>query len=144
MLKAWFKPLLKVLLENWLGLFFIVACAAMAWNTARLKHDIARLEKEKAALISQYNADARQRAEATAAAFASQLARQQQTQLKLDQVAAELHTKTEALRQSQQNTEKRIPDAMVRDGNQFTGLGPDGLRLYVEAFGYPTHGSGGD
>ncbi|MEC5319293.1 hypothetical protein VSX61_10120 [Brenneria populi subsp. brevivirga] len=50
--------------------------------------------------------------------------------------AALLKAKTE-LAQAKQKLKKDIPDAVTKDGAAFTGIGPDGLRLYKISLGYP-------
>lgn len=72
-----------------------------------------------------------------AAVLAAAMAEQQRLE-RLAREAGLALTETRArLADSQRALTRRINDATLHDGNRFTGLGPDGLRVYRAALGYP-------
>lgn len=91
--------------------------------------DITRLQ-------ANYAQQQRQQAEAQAEALASALREQQQLQEQAYQVGVALLQARAELARSQAQLSRRIAHVVQQDGERFTGLGPDSLRLYRAALGY--------
>lgn len=58
-----------------------------------------------------------------------------------EQLSADLYATNRELALAQQQHDRSIPDALNHDGQTYTGLGPDSLRLYTAALGYRTRSS---
>ncbi|QLQ64058.1 MULTISPECIES: hypothetical protein [Providencia] len=66
-----------------------------------------------------------------------QLVKQQQEQLiKNVEISNHVYSELKKITMAANRIEQQIPDAVALDGNHYTGLGVNGLRLYREAFGY--------
>ena len=62
--------------------------------------------------------------------------RNQELSLFTEQLISAFHEKSDELELVKQQLDRSILDATEKDGRAYTGLGPDGLRLYTSAFGY--------
>lgn len=73
-----------------------------------------------------------------------QLVHQQQEQLKKNvEISNQVYDELKKIAGLASRIEQQIPDALAQDGDHYTGLGANGLRLYLSAFGYGS-GSGGN
>lgn len=121
--------------RRWVWLLSAVALAAgvftagYRWAERDYLADIAR---QQAAHAEQQ----RQQADAQAEALASALREQQQLREQAYQVGVALLQARADLARSQAQLSRRISHVVQQDGERFTGLGPDSLRLYRAALGY--------
>lgn len=106
-----------------------VFTAGYRWAERGYLADIARQQAAHAA-------QQRQQAEAQAEALASALRDKQQLAEQAYQVGVALLQARAALAGSQAQLSRRIAHVVQQDGERFTGLGPDSLRLYRAALGY--------
>lgn len=74
--------------------------------------------------------------------LAQALAETQQLNAQAQQLGWALIQARARLADTQSQLKQRIPDAIRRDGQHWTGLGPDGLRVYRAALGYPARDPG--
>lgn len=66
-----------------------------------------------------------------------QLVHQQQEQLKKNaEISQQVYSELNKIAMAANRIEQQIPDAVASDGTDYTGLGVNGLRLYLSAFGY--------
>ena len=86
------------------------------------------------ASVSQLQADDSRAAEQRQQAA---LMQQQQWRQRIDQLEDSLLRQQQARQAQQRQQAQRIDDVTRHDGSAFTGLGPDGLRLYRQLLGYP-------
>lgn len=72
-----------------------------------------------------------------------QLVHQQQEQLKKNvEISNQVYDELKKITMAASRIEQQIPDALAQDGDHYTGLGANGLRLYLSAFGYSGNTSG--
>lgn len=72
-----------------------------------------------------------------------QLVHQQQEQLKKNvEISNQVYDELKKIAGLASRIEQQIPDALAQDGDHYTGLGANGLRLYLSAFGYGSGSSG--
>ncbi|MDB6374421.1 hypothetical protein [Photorhabdus bodei] len=100
------------------------------------------IENRKAAELSFYMAQ-KATAELNAGALHDLIEKQQAQQHANEKISNDLYAAITRLSQTTQRIEQTIPDALERDGYTYTGIGPDGLRLYQTALGYH-HAAPGD
>jgi len=106
-----------------------VFTAGYRWAERGYLADIAQQQAAHAA-------QQRQQAEAQAEALASALRDKQQLAEQAYQVGVALLQARAELAHSQAQLSRRITHVVQQDGERFTGLGPDSLRLYRAALGY--------
>ncbi|WP_350306961.1 hypothetical protein [Photorhabdus viridis] len=113
------------------------------WAGSRLQPQINQeIENRKEAELSFYRAQ-KATAELNAGALHDLIEQQQAQQHANEKMSNDLYAAITRLSQTTQRIEQSIPDALSRDGSAYTGIGPDGLRLYQTALGYP-HAAPGD
>ncbi|TDB43272.1 hypothetical protein [Photorhabdus luminescens] len=100
------------------------------------------IENRQAAELSFYMAQ-KATAELNAGALHDLIEKQQAQQHANEKVSNDLYAAITRLSQTTQRLEQNIPGALSRDGDAYTGIGPDGLRLYQTALGYH-HAASGD
>ncbi|ETS31948.1 hypothetical protein BB987_20310 [Photorhabdus temperata] len=100
------------------------------------------IENRKAAELSFYLAQ-KATAELNAGALHDLIEKQQAQQHANEKISNDLYAAITRLSQTTQRIEQSIPDALNNDGSAYTGIGPDGLRLYQTALGY-RHAAPGD
>lgn len=72
-----------------------------------------------------------------------QLVHQQQEQLKKNvEISNQVYDELKKIAGLASRIEQQIPDALAQDGDHYTGIGANGLRLYLSAFGYGSDSSG--
>ncbi len=72
-----------------------------------------------------------------------QLVHQQQEQLKKNvEISNHVYSELKKITMAASRIEQQIPDALAQDGSHYTGLGANGLRLYLSAFGYGSDARG--
>ncbi|AUH53184.1 hypothetical protein CXB49_21510 [Chromobacterium sp. ATCC 53434] len=91
------------------------------WQAA-LQARVGALQTARAIEIQRQQADA--------------LASQQAWRQRVDQLESRVLVQQQTLQQWQNQQARRIDDATRHDGDRFTGLGPDSLRLYRQLLGY--------
>lgn len=108
--------------------------ALMATNIMQSKVD----DEIKASQVMQLAFSQAQQATAEDNAQAlKQLVKQQQEQLiKNVEISNHVYSELKKITMAANRIEQQIPDAVALDGNHYTGLGANGLRLYLSAFGY--------
>ncbi|MDC9620123.1 hypothetical protein PSI22_00395 [Xenorhabdus sp. XENO-7] len=109
---------------------------AAAWvsNTMQSAVDT-EIQNRQAAELTFYQSQ-KATAELNAATL-QQLVTEQQAQLQKNaDLSHKLYATLTGLSQAAKRIEHRIPAALARDGAGYNGLGPDGLQLYQQAFGY--------
>ncbi|MBS9435101.1 hypothetical protein [Photorhabdus hainanensis] len=113
------------------------------WAGSRLQPQINQeIENRKEAELSFYRAQ-KATAELNAGALHDLIEKQQAQQHANEKMSNDLYAAITRLSQTTQRIEQRIPEALSRDGSAYTGIGPDGLRLYQAALGY-RHAAPGD
>ncbi|MBS9438979.1 hypothetical protein EAE91_18130 [Photorhabdus noenieputensis] len=113
------------------------------WAGSRLQPQINQeIENRQEAELSFYRAQ-KATAELNAGALRDLIEKQQAQQHANEKMSNDLYAAITRLSQATQRIEQSIPDALSRDGSAYTGIGPDGLRLYQTAFGYH-HAAPGD
>ncbi|MBE8111915.1 hypothetical protein, partial [Escherichia coli] len=83
-------------------------------------------DQERLSAANQYAADLK-----------AALDKQNAWQQKADALTRELAEKQKAHDETVRDLKKRLKDALDKDGPGYTGIGPGGLQLFREAFGYP-------
>lgn len=72
-----------------------------------------------------------------------QLVHQQQEQLKKNvEISNQVYDELKKIAGLASRIEQQIPDALAQDGDHYTGIGANGLRLYLSAFGYGSDSGG--
>ena len=117
--------LLPLAVAGWFGFDAGRRHAASDWQTR-----LASLDASHARAL-QTMADAR------AAELGAALIEQQRLDALAQQTGRELIATRARLADSRRELTRRIDDATRHDGDRFTGLGPDSLRVYRAARGYP-------
>ncbi|AXG42214.1 MULTISPECIES: hypothetical protein [Photorhabdus] len=113
------------------------------WAESRLQPQINQeIENRQEAELSFYRAQ-KATAELNAGALHDLIEKQQAQQHANEKMSNDLYAAITRLSQATQRIEQSIPDALSRDGSAYTGIGPDGLRLYQTALGYH-HAAPGD
>ena len=138
-LKISWKPLLIVVVLTgsgiWFGTFITGSklddqALAFSQEKQRLTDGFSKKERlwdqERLNAANQYAADLK-------AALDEQNAWHQ----KADALTRELAEKQKAHDETVRDLKKRLKDATDKDGPGYTGIGPGGLQLFREAFGYP-------
>ena len=119
------------------GLHHVGYAAGNAEATSSYKTKLA--EKQSA-----WDTERRQLAESNQAALKTALDARNAEAERGRALAQQLEQKQADLKQLQQKlSQKEIENATLRDGDGYTGIGPDSLRLYLAALGYPDDQSGG-
>ncbi|MEM8109509.1 hypothetical protein Q4S27_10150 [Morganella morganii subsp. sibonii] len=75
-------------------------------------------------------------AEDNAQALKQLVKQQQEQQIKNVEISNHVYSELEKITMAANRIEQQIPDALAQDGDHYTGLGANGLRLYLSAFGY--------
>ncbi|CAB5646036.1 hypothetical protein AB6H26_14580 [Providencia hangzhouensis] len=115
--------------------------ALMATNIMQSKIDDEI--KARQAMALEFEQAQRTTAESNTDAL-KQLVHQQQEQLKKNvEISNQVYDELKKITMAASRIEQQIPDALAQDGDHYTGLGANGLRLYLSAFGYGS-GSGGN
>ncbi|KJV26901.1 hypothetical protein VI06_16165 [Aquitalea magnusonii] len=121
--------------RRWVWLLGAVTLAAglfsagYRWAERSYLADIARQQ-------ASYSQQQRQQAEAQAEALVSALRDKQQLEEQAYRVGVALLQARADLARQQAQLSRRIAHVVQQDGERFTGLGPDSLRLYRAALGY--------
>ncbi|WP_133815669.1 hypothetical protein [Photorhabdus tasmaniensis] len=106
------------------------------WAGSRLLPQINQeIENRKDAELTFYRAQ-KEMTELNASALQKLIEKQQAQQHANEKMSNDLYAALTRLSQTTQRIEQRIPEALARDGNTYTGIGPDGLQLYQAALGY--------
>ncbi|MET5645892.1 hypothetical protein WH817_14450 [Serratia marcescens] len=92
---------------------------------------------------SDWDIERRQLAEKNQAVLQAALAKQAELAEQARLLSLSLEAAQRQLATTQQQLKKRIAHAVQTDGQHFTGLGPDSLRLYRAVLGYPDTGAAG-
>lgn len=141
--------ILQFLRAAWLPLVFIVAAAGVAYNVGetsgrnagvasqRDENQQLTLKNEQlAAQVLAAEQEKRQAAERQVAALQQAQADATAQRVRADELAVELLDVKTQLTTTTQRLKKGIDRAVKNDSNAFTGIGPDGLRLYRTGLGY--------
>lgn len=114
--------------------------ALMATNIMQSKVDDEI--KARQAMALEFEQAQRTTAESNTDAL-KQLIHQQQEQLKKNvEISNYVYDELKKITMAANRIEQQIPDALAQDGDHYTGLGVNGLRLYLSAFGYGSESSG--
>ncbi|WP_336844931.1 hypothetical protein [Providencia rettgeri] len=81
-------------------------------------------------------------AEDNAQALKQLVKQQQEQQIKNVEISNHVYSELKKITMAANRIEQQIPDALAQDGDHYTGLGANGLRLYLSAFGYSGNTSG--
>lgn len=92
---------------------------------------------------SDWESERRQLAEKNQAVLQAALDKQAELAEQARLLSLGLEAAQRQLATTQQQLKKRIAHAVQTDGQHFTGLGPDSLRLYRAVLGYPDAGTAG-
>lgn len=92
---------------------------------------------------SDWDIERRQLAEKNQAVLQAALAKQAELAEQARLLSLSLEAAQRKLATTQQQLKKRIAYAVQTDGQHFTGIGPDSLRLYRAVLGYPDAGAAG-
>lgn len=92
---------------------------------------------------SDQDIERRQLAEKNQAVLQAALAKQAELAEQARLLSLSMEVTQRQLATTQQQLKKRIAHAVQTDGQHFTGLGPDSLRLYRAVLGYPDAGAAG-
>ncbi|MGM3162404.1 hypothetical protein ACS25C_16735 [Dickeya undicola] len=141
--------ILQFLRTNWLPLVFIVAAAGIAYNVGETSGHNAGVASQRdenqqltlkneqlAAQVLAAEQEKRQAAERQVAALQQAQADATAQRVRADELAVELLDVKTQLTTTTQRLKKGIDRAVKNDSNAFTGIGPDGLRLYRTGLGY--------
>ncbi|MCX9038843.1 hypothetical protein NLN82_22730 [Citrobacter portucalensis] len=141
---------LKLLKAEWRSLIVVlVLTGAGVWfgtflTEKQLSEQVLAFSQEKARLNSDFNAQKtlwdKERlaaADQYAADLNAALEAQNAWHQKADELTRTLAAKEQQHQQTATNLQKRLNDAIARDGSTYTGLGPHSLQLWREALGYP-------
>ncbi|WP_434631943.1 hypothetical protein [Chromobacterium sp. CV08] len=118
----------------------LAACLLLPIATAAAGYATGRAQSER-----YWQAELQARVGALQTARAVEIQRQQADALasrqawrqRVDQLENRVLAQQQTLQQWQNQQARRIDDATRHDGDRFTGLGPDSLRLYRRLLGYP-------
>ncbi|MBN3174843.1 hypothetical protein H4F69_14945 [Pectobacterium brasiliense] len=141
--------MLKLVKTYWPHILILGAVAASGYNIghiagknakqAELQEAITELSadnKLKTGQITAYEQDKRLAAEQHVAALQKAIADADAQRKRADQLAAELLQTKAELGKTKTQLKRKIPDVVKTDGANFTGIGPDSLRLYRAGLGY--------
>ncbi|WP_347253471.1 hypothetical protein [Leminorella grimontii] len=145
-----FKALLSFLKEYWVALVIAAALAGLSWKVGfnegiagseyrlRTANDqIHELQRQ----ITGYEREKREATERHNIALAASVQKIQEQAARAEKIAADLVTAQQQLNDLKQKLKRRNHDAVKKDPDVFTGLGPDSLRAYRAALGYPDTGN---
>ncbi|WP_179038137.1 hypothetical protein [Limnobaculum xujianqingii] len=130
-------------------LFFVVSALAfgfalgMSMTENRLKPQVAAAEQALITASLTFSEAQRTTTEQHNDALKVAVSRQQAYHNLSEQLQVKNQQQARELEQLKQQRERSISHAVSRDGQAYTGLGPDGLRLYTAALGYSTATSNG-
>lgn len=150
-------PLIKhglyFLQSYWPQIIFILAISVVGYkvgyavgfhaNQSALLQEVSDLTSENQRQSDQLfsnEREKRQTAEQQIAALQQVRAKEAEQRTRADQLSLELLQAKTALEKDKVKRKTEFPDAIKKDGNAFTGIGPDSLRLYRANLGYPDHG----
>lgn len=119
-----------------LGVLGVGFSLGVATTNARLMPKIAEAERKIVTISLAFSEAQRTAAEQHNDALKAVVLRQQELYDFSEQILTEYHRQADELETLKQQRDRSIPYAVSRDGQAFTGLGPDGLRLYTSALGY--------
>lgn len=141
---------LKTLKDNWKSLLVVLVLAgAGVWfgtfiTANELDTQALKFSKEKQALTDSFHVKERlwdqerlSAANQYAADLKTALDVQNAWHQKADALTLVLAEKQKAHDETVRDLKKRLNDALNKDGPGYTGIGPGGLQLLREAFGYP-------
>ncbi|BBI91165.1 putative conserved hypothetical protein [Serratia symbiotica str. Tucson] len=111
---------------------------AQGYDLAEIRYQ-AKLSRQQ----SDWDIERRQLAEKNQAVLQAALAKQAELAEQARLLSLSLEATQRQLATTQQQLKKRIAHAVQTDGQHFTGLGPDSLRLYRAVLGYPNTGAAG-
>ncbi|HCT2633833.1 TPA: hypothetical protein OTR94_001578 [Enterobacter roggenkampii] len=138
-LKVSWKPLLVIMVLTGCGIWFGTFITDNKLDTQALA-----FSQEKQSLTDGFSAKERQwdqerlsAANQNAADLKAALDKQNAWQQKADELTRELAEKQKKHDETVRDLKKRLDDALDKDGPGYTGIGPGGLQLFREAFGYP-------
>ncbi len=138
-LKVSWKPLLVVVVLTGCGIWFGTFITGNKLDAQALA-----FSKEKQSLTDGFSEKERQwdqerlsAANQYATDLKAALDKQNAWQQKADALTRELAEKQKAHDETVRDLKKRLKDALDKDGPGYTGIGPGGLQLFREAFGYP-------
>lgn len=98
--------------------------------------------KARQAMALEFEQTQRTAAESNTDAL-KQLVHQQQEQLKKNvEISNQVYDELKKITLAATRIEQQIPDALAQDGDHYTGLGANGLQLYLSAFGYGSDARG--
>lgn len=141
---------LKILKDNWKSLLVIVVLTGGGiWfgtfiTDNKLDTQALAFSQEKQRLTDGFSEKQRQwdqerlsAANQYAADLKAALNEQSAWHQKADQLTRELADKQKAHDETVRDLKRRLDNALNKDGPGYTGIGPGGLQLFREAFGYP-------
>lgn len=138
-LRVSWKPLLVVVVLTgsgiWFGTFITankLDAQALAFSQEKQRLTDGFSEKER-----QWDQERLSAANQYATDLKAALDKQNAWQQKADALTRELAEKQKVHDETVRDLKKRLKDALDKDGPGYTGIGPGGLQLFREAFGYP-------
>nr|WP_241391889.1 hypothetical protein [Serratia proteamaculans]ULG15993.1 hypothetical protein 591p_00142 [Serratia proteamaculans] len=111
---------------------------AQGYDLAELRYQ-GKLSRQQSA----WESERREVAEKNQAVLQAALDKQEELVEQARLLSLSLEASQRQLATTQQQLKKRIAHAVQTDGQHFTGLGPDSLRLYRAVLGYPDTGAAG-
>lgn len=139
LLKAWWRPLALAALVGGAGF-----AAGLVYMTADMASQQLAAEKAQGQLRSELDAEKLARTGDRLAAerrysdgMGNALEIQKGWMEKADRLSLQLIADQNRLKQLQLKLEEQRNAAVKKDGDRYTGIGPDSLRLYRTALGYP-------
>ncbi|MCD2528292.1 hypothetical protein LPL65_09655 [Providencia huaxiensis] len=81
-------------------------------------------------------------AEDNAQALKQLVKQQQEQQIKNVEISNHVYSELKKITMAASRIEQQIPNALAQDGDHYTGIGANGLRLYLSAFGYGSDSGG--
>lgn len=140
---------LKILKDNWKSLLVVLAlvgggvwCGIFITRTELATQALA-FSQEKQKLTDEFNGKQRQwdqerlsAANQYAADLSAARAAEDAWQKKADALTRQLDEKQKAHDKTVHDLRERLKNALKNDGPGYTGIGPGGLQLFLEAFGY--------
>ncbi|MBK5072558.1 hypothetical protein I2492_05985 [Budviciaceae bacterium CWB-B4] len=144
------KAVLSAIKNNWLTFIITMAVLCIAWNLGQrsgLNEGRKALDSANQTIaaqlqqINRYEQDKREAAERHNQALSESITKMQAQTARANELSASLLKTQQQLATTKRTLQKRINDAVKNDSITYTGLGPDSLRAYHAALGYPTTGN---
>ncbi|MCX8962152.1 hypothetical protein EHW64_13675 [Erwinia psidii] len=137
-MSSYWKPLLVagVLAGAGLGVGYWLGEVKLDRQALAFTREKSSLENGIAAERRQWDAERLRAGEQHRQSLNAALLLEQQWRQKADDAAQRLAASQAAAKKQRQQLEKKLSEAIEKDGSHYTGIGPDGLRLYSAALGY--------